>query len=685
MISNNNKVKDQDCLVMENLAVGEAPILQKTAHEKEGASYGTSNHVDNGSSSRFGSSTVKGATVSFHNIVYTVRTRIKRKTVKKDILQNVSGVFKSGINAIMGPTGSGKTSLLDILAGRKDPRGLKGQVLINSQKQPHNFKIMSGYVVQDDVVMGTLTVRENLRFSAALRLPKTVKEEERDERVQEVITELGLNSCADSKVGTQFIRGISGGERKRTNIGMELIIQPSVLFLDEPTTGLDASTANAVMLLLYRLARNGRTVILSIHQPRYTIYRLFDTLHLLSLGETVYHGPNDQSLDYFSRLGYVCEEHNNPADFFLDVINGDSSAVLAVKDTLDDAEKGGAFAELDSDKQPDKLGKCFTDSSTNQELSKKLDPIMTTFKETDQPTIKEVGYTSSFSKQLSWLSKRTVLNLLRNPFITVMQMVIMLVFAAVVGTIYWQVDDTLTAGIQNRVGAFFFIIMNMVFGNLSAVELFIQERIIFIHESVSGYYRTSAYFLAKVFCDLIPMRIIPTTIFAAVTYFMIGFQVRADYFFIYLLNLILTAICASSLAFCLSSLVSVAALANLYISLCYVFMMVFSGFLVNLNTIVVWLRWLSYLSIFKYSLDTLSAVELKDLEFCDYVAAPTVPGGNATMAPIAVCEAGTTYLDRQDVDYTDWGIWSNQVALACMSIGFLILTYINLLRIPKLK
>nr|XP_054773562.1 broad substrate specificity ATP-binding cassette transporter ABCG2-like [Lytechinus pictus] len=137
--------------------------------------------------------------------------------------------------------------LLDILAGRKEKEGVRGEVLINGNDIPRNFKCCSGYVVQDDVVMGTLTVRENLAFSAALRLPSTVSQKEKKERVDETITELGLEDCKDTKVGTMFIRGVSGGERKRTNIGMELVIGPTVLFLDEPTTGLDANTAYTVM------------------------------------------------------------------------------------------------------------------------------------------------------------------------------------------------------------------------------------------------------------------------------------------------------------------------------------------------------------------------------------------------------------------------------------------------------
>ena len=141
------------------------------------------------------------------------------------------------MNAILGPTGCGKSSLLDILADRKEREGLEGQVLMDGKTQSEDFKYRVGYVVQEDIVSGTLTVRENLLFSANLRLSKKISSEAKRSIVSQVIGQLGLEKCADSKVGTEFVRGISGGERKRTNIGMELVLSPSVLFLDEPTTG----------------------------------------------------------------------------------------------------------------------------------------------------------------------------------------------------------------------------------------------------------------------------------------------------------------------------------------------------------------------------------------------------------------------------------------------------------------
>ncbi len=186
-----------------------------------------------------------GSTISFHSINYVLESRqccdflplsfLKKK--QKQILYDISGIFKPGMNAILGPTGSGKSSLLDILADRKDRRGLEGNVFLDGQPQTSDFKYRVGYVVQDDIVSGNLTVRENLIFSANLRLSENVSPTEKNAIVDEVIRQLGLEKCADSKVGTEFQRGISGGERKRTNIGMELVLSPKVLFLDEPTTG----------------------------------------------------------------------------------------------------------------------------------------------------------------------------------------------------------------------------------------------------------------------------------------------------------------------------------------------------------------------------------------------------------------------------------------------------------------
>ncbi|XP_025920614.1 ATP-binding cassette sub-family G member 2 isoform X3 [Apteryx rowi] len=429
-----------------------------------------------------------GSTLTFHNVCYHVKMKSGflccKKTVDKEVLRDINGIMRPGLNAILGPTGSGKSSLLDILAARKDPYGLSGDILINGAPQPANFKCTSGYVVQDDVVMGTLTVRENFQFSAALRLPKSVKEQEKNERVNQIIKELGLNKVADSKVGTQFIRGVSGGERKRTNIGMELITDPAILFLDEPTTGLDASTANAVLLLLKRMAKQGKTIIFSIHQPRYSIFRLFDNLTLLAAGRMLYHGPAQNAIEYFRSVGYECEAYNNPADFFLDIINGDSTAVAMSKIAEANAAEN-TEEHIDCDKTlAEKLAEQYSSSTYYQETKAILENISLGNKKKTKAIFRQITYANSFCHQLKWVSRRTFKNLIGNPQASIAQLCVTAFLGLIVGAIFFGVKDDYT-GLQNRVGALFFLTTNQCFSSISAIELFVVEKKIFMFETNS--------------------------------------------------------------------------------------------------------------------------------------------------------------------------------------------------------
>ncbi|XP_057358408.1 broad substrate specificity ATP-binding cassette transporter ABCG2 [Manis pentadactyla] len=566
----------------------------------------------------------EGAVLSFHNICYRVKVKsgflLGRKTVEKEILSNINGIMRPGLNAILGPTGGGKSSLLDILAARKDPHGLSGDVLVNGAPQPANFKCNSGYVVQDDVVMGTLTVRENLQFSAALRLPSTMTNHEKSERVNKVIQELGLSKVADSKVGTQFIRGVSGGERKRTSIGLELITDPSVLFLDEPTTGLDSSTASAVLLLLKRMSKQGRTIIFSIHQPRYSIFKLFDSLTLLASGRLMFHGPAQEALGYFSSAGYHCEAYNNPADFFLDIINGDSSAVVLNRENRDGEAKETEESSTGDTPLIEKLAEFYARSTFFRETQVELDQLSGHQKK-KSPAFKEITYATSFCHQLRWISKRSFKNLLGNPQASVAQLILTVILGLVIGAIFYDLKSDPT-GIQNRSGVLFFLTTNQCFSSMSAVELFVVEKKLFIHEYISGYYRVSSYFFGKLISDLLPMRLLPSIIFTCITYFLLGLKPVVDAFFIMMFTLMMVAYSASSMALAIAAGQSVVSVATLLTTISFVFMMIFSGLLVNLRTIVPWLSWLQYFSIPCYGYTALRHNEFLGLNFC--------PGLNVT-------------------------------------------------------
>uniref|UniRef100_A0A671PKB7 ATP-binding cassette sub-family G member 2-like n=1 Tax=Sinocyclocheilus anshuiensis TaxID=1608454 RepID=A0A671PKB7_9TELE len=364
--------------------------------------------------------------------------------------------------------------------------------------------------VIDDVVMGTLTVRENLRFSAALRLPKSIRQREKDEKIERLIQELGLSKVADSRVGTQLIRGVSGGERKRTNIGMELIIDPPVLFLDEPTTGLDASTANSVLMLLKR------------------------SICILYCSVTV--------IEYIAVSGGTCN---------------------ALSEQLSSSLKG----------IEDRLVEEYKNSSSYKQTKSELERIVQGQDYSTRPKSRTITYSTSFCHQFNWVLRRTFRNLMLNPQTSFAQIGVLIFLALVVGAIFFGVEKN-SSGIQNRMGALFFITTNQCFSSVSSAELFISESKLFVHEYISGYYRVSVYFLSKILSDILTLRTIPAIIFSCVAYFMIGLKASAEAFFIFLFSIVLVSYTATSMTLAISADQTVVAIANIFMTISFVFMMV---------------------------------------------------------------------------------------------------------------
>ena len=238
----------------------------------------------------------------------------------KNILEGIDGIIEPGsMLCVMGPTGSGKTTLLSALASRiKAPAKVNSinSISYNGHSWNRSLKRLIGYVEQDDVVMAELTVRQSLTYAARLRLAGTDIEGKKV-RVEEVINVLGLSKCADTKIGSAMVRGVSGGERKRVCIATELLAAPRLLICDEPSTGLDSETALNLVKALKKLAKaDGITVVVSIHQPNSQVYGLFDRLLFLHKGHAVFNGEAQKdSLEHFEALGLRCPLHTNPPDW----------------------------------------------------------------------------------------------------------------------------------------------------------------------------------------------------------------------------------------------------------------------------------------------------------------------------------------------------------------------------------
>jgi ABC-type multidrug transport system ATPase subunit len=243
----------------------------------------------------------------------------------KVILNGVSGSIKhSRMTAIMGPSGAGKTTFLNVLSGKTDTKGASGELFINSRKSElTKYKKIYGFVPQDDVMHNELTVRENILHSARIRLPSNWTAKDIEDHVDNVLEALDLSHVANTPIGDGTTRGVSGGQRKRVNIGMELVATPLCLCLDEPTSGLDSTAALEVSDILRRIAHLGITILAVIHQPRVEIFKKFDDVLMIAPGgRTAYLGPTDGARAYFEKLGFIFPDGSNEADVLMDVLSG---------------------------------------------------------------------------------------------------------------------------------------------------------------------------------------------------------------------------------------------------------------------------------------------------------------------------------------------------------------------------
>ncbi|KAL3137532.1 hypothetical protein ABBQ38_004816 [Trebouxia sp. C0009 RCD-2024] len=246
------------------------------------------------------------------------------------VLAGVTGRLRaSHLTAIMGPSGAGKTSLMSALAGKASYGTVTGSVTINGKPDKLlRYKRVMGFVPQDDIMYCNLTVEENLLFSARYRLPVHYTHAQHVYYVERAIQILALDDIRNEIIGDEEVRGISGGQRKRVNVGLELVADPVMLFLDEPTSGLDSTSSNMVISALQEVAHMGVTIAAVIHQPSYEIFQMFDDILLLAKGgRTAFYGPEGQVQGYFEKLGYALPHRTNPADVYMNIVAGIKSRI----------------------------------------------------------------------------------------------------------------------------------------------------------------------------------------------------------------------------------------------------------------------------------------------------------------------------------------------------------------------
>ncbi|XP_021905991.1 ABC transporter G family member 26 [Carica papaya] len=518
----------------------------------------------------------------------------------KQILKGITGSIGPGqILALMGPSGSGKTTLLKIIGGRLI-ENIKGKITYNEVPYNPAVKRRIGFVTQDDVLFPQLTVEETLVFAAFLRLPGSMSRQQKYARIEMIVKELGLERCRHTRIGGGFVKGISGGERKRTSIGYEILVDPSLLLLDEPTSGLDSTSANKLLQILQGVAKGGRTLITTIHQPSSRMFHMFDKLLLISEGYPVYCGKARESMEYFSSLRFIPEITMNPAEFLLDLATGHVTDISLPEDLL--AAQGAHDSEEAVIKYLQFKYKAQLEPKEKEEnhrSSKAPEHLQLAIQ------VKK-DWTLSWLNQFMIIAKRTFQERYRDYF-DKLRLVQALGIAVMLGLLWWKSKTDTEAHLRDQVGLMFYICIfwtsSSIFG---AVYVFPFEKIYLVKERKADMYRLSVYYICSTLCDMVAHVFYPT-IFIVIVYFMAGFKRTLPSFFLTLFSILLIAVTSQGAGELFGAASLSIKRAGMIASLILMLFLLTGGYYVQ--HIPKFMQWLKYLSFMYYGFRLLLKVQ----------------------------------------------------------------------------
>uniref|UniRef100_A0A336M1M3 CSON010477 protein n=1 Tax=Culicoides sonorensis TaxID=179676 RepID=A0A336M1M3_CULSO len=519
--------------------------------------------------------------LQFKDISYYVKTGFRKS--KKEILHRVNGKFPgSQLIAIMGPSGAGKSTLLDVLSGYRITN-TNGAVYLNGRiRNLEQFRKMSCYIQQEDRLQMLLTVLENMRIAADLKLSTGTPQYEKETIIEDILTVLGLYEHQYT-----LTKRLSGGQKKRLSIALELISNPTIMFLDEPTTGLDSHSCTQVVNLCKTLASQGRTVICTIHQPSAKLFKEFDQVYVLAEGRCLYQGATEKLIPFLDKIELPCPMYHNPADYVIELASGEHGP-----DKIDIMVEHMANGEcLDWFADPSRVQKL--------EVLRKKNPL----------NVESMGSSSlhatSKSHQLKVLLRRSYIKAKRDTTLTYLRIGVSFIVAIMLGMLYIQAGNEGSRVLDNYNLLFAILIHHMMTTKMLNILTFPFEMSIIIKEHFNRWYSLKMYYTAVTLIDL-PISILCTFIFSIIIYWMSAQPMEQDRFIMFYVICQLVVFVASAIGLVIGAWFDVVNGTFLGPTIAVPFMM-FAGFGVTLRDMPSYLYPGTYISYLKYGLEGMLA------------------------------------------------------------------------------
>ncbi|KAF4872164.1 Protein SNQ2 [Colletotrichum siamense] len=542
----------------------------------------------------------------------------RHKPPLKTILDNSHGCVKPGeMLLVLGRPGSGCTTLLNILANhRRGYSSVTGDVHYGSMshKEAERYRGQIVMNTEEELFFPTLTVGQTMDFATRLKIPFRLpdgvssNEELRAENRDFLLESMGIQHTFDTKVGNEFVRGVSGGERKRVSIIETMATRGSVFCWDNSTRGLDASTAleytKAVRAMTDVL---GLASIVTLYQAGNGIYNLFDKVLVLDNGKEMYYGPMKEARPFMEKLGFICSDGANVADFLTGVTVPTERAIRPGFEKTFPRTATALRAEYEkSDIYPRMIAEYnFPTTEAAKEKTKLFEQGVANEKHKQLPA--NSALTTSFMTQVGACIQRQYQIIWGDKATFIITQVSTLVQALIAGSLFYNAPNN-SGGLFSKGGALFFALLFNSLLSMSEVTNSFTGRPVLIKHKSFAYYHPAAFCIAQVAAD-IPVLIFQVSVFSVVLYFMVGLKLTASAFFTFWVVVFATTMCMTAMFRSIGASFSTFDGASKASGFIVSATIMYCGYMIQKGQMHPWFVWLFWINPLAYAFDSLMSTE----------------------------------------------------------------------------